>query len=107
MERQSKGSRDLKAYYKRGQGPLWAIAPPEKKWTFFTNTFKKVSFKKVKLMEKNLKPNRNRKTLKQISWQHLKDTLAKHDLPRSVVRFYSTTNTFCVLVRQCLMNRRS
>jgi hypothetical protein len=23
------------------------------------------------------------------------------------VRFYSTTNTFCVLVRQCLMNRRS
>jgi hypothetical protein len=31
MERQSKGSRDLEAYYKGGQGPPRAVAPPKKK----------------------------------------------------------------------------
>jgi len=31
MERQSKGSRGLKAYCKRSQGPPQAVAPPKKK----------------------------------------------------------------------------
>jgi len=31
MERQSKGSRDLEAYCKGGQGPPRAVAPPKKK----------------------------------------------------------------------------
>jgi hypothetical protein len=30
MERQSKGSRDLEAYCKGGQGPLQPVAPPKK-----------------------------------------------------------------------------
>ena len=31
MERQSKGSRDLEAYCKGGQGPPRAVVPPKKK----------------------------------------------------------------------------
>jgi len=31
MERQRKGSRDLEAYCKGGQGPPRAVAPPKKK----------------------------------------------------------------------------
>ena len=35
MARQSKGSRDLEAYCKGGQGPPQAVAPPKKKNEFY------------------------------------------------------------------------